>query len=135
MEKIPAKPLKRILLVEDDTTLAGLYKMRMEAEGFEVKHCGNGEQALQAAQEYRPNLVLLDIMMPRVNGFDVLDILHNTPGLKDMKIIILSALGEASDQARAKELGADEYLVKSQIVLADVMARIRFHLGLPPLPR
>jgi DNA-binding response OmpR family regulator len=134
MEKIEGKPSARILLVEDDITLASLYQMRMEAEGFEVKQCNNGEEALQVAREYHPNLVLLDIMMPRLDGFDVLDILHNTPGMKDMKIIILSALGQPSDQARAKELGADEYLVKSQVVIAEVMARIRFHLDLPPLP-
>ncbi len=121
------------MLVEDDITLASLYKMRMEAEGFEVKHCANGEEALQMAQEFHPNLVLLDIMMPRLDGFDVLDILRNTPELGTMKIVILSALGQPSDQARAKDLGADEYLVKSQVVIAEVMARIRFHLGLPPL--
>ncbi len=108
----------------------------MEAEGFEVKHCDNGEAALQAAREFLPNLILLDVMMPHVNGFDVLDILHNTPELKGIKIIMLSALGQASDVKRAQDLGADEYLVKSQVVIAEVMNRIRFHLGLPqnPLP-
>jgi DNA-binding response OmpR family regulator len=121
----------RILLVEDDLTLASLYQMRMEAEGFEVKHCSNGEEALQAARDFKPNLILLDIMMPRLNGFDVLDILRHTPETSHIKIVILSALGQANDQARAKELGADDYLVKSQVVIADVMARLRQHLNLP----
>ena len=134
MEKVPGKRSPRILLVEDDITLAGLYKMRMEAEGFEVKHSSNGEEALQVAKEFSPNLILLDIMMPQLDGFNVLDILRNTPGFDDTKIIVLSALGEPADQAKAKALGAVEYLVKSQIVITELMARIRFHLGLPSTP-
>lgn len=131
MSNIFAAVEPRILLVEDDITLANLYKMRMEAEGFDVKHCLNGEQALQVAKDYLPHLVLLDIMMPKLDGFNVLDILHNTKGLEHTKIIILSALAEPADQARAKELGAVDYLVKSQIVIADVMTRLRSHLDLP----
>jgi two-component system phosphate regulon response regulator PhoB len=125
------KPLPRILLVEDDNTLAALYQMRMEAEGFEVQHCDNGETALQAAKEFKPHLVLLDIMMPRLNGFDVLDILRNTPETKNIKIVVLSAMSQPADQERAKDLGADDYLIKSQVIIADVMARVRQHLDLP----
>lgn len=125
-----ANPKARILLVEDDVALATAYKVRMEAEGFDVRHCPNGEDALQMALDYHPDLILLDIMMPKISGFDVLDILRNTPETAHTKIIILTALSQPSDQARAKELGADEFLVKSQAVIADVMKRIRFHLGI-----
>ncbi|HEY6736486.1 MAG TPA: response regulator [Candidatus Saccharimonadia bacterium] len=125
-----SKPRPRILLVEDDLALATAYRIRMEAEGFDVRHCPNGEAALQQALEYHPDLILLDIMMPRISGFDVLDILRNTPETAHTKIIILTALSQPSDKVRAKELGADEFLVKSQAVIADVMKRIRFHLGL-----
>jgi DNA-binding response OmpR family regulator len=121
----------RILLVEDDLTLSSLYTMRMEAEGFEVNQCSDGEKALQAAIDFAPDLVLLDIMMPKLNGFDVLDILRNTPETKDTKIVVMSAMGQAADIARAKELGADDYLVKSQVVIADVMSRLRDLLDLP----
>ncbi len=124
-----AKP--RILLVEDDLALAAAYKIRLEAESFDVRHCPNGEEAMQTALDYRPDLILLDLMMPRISGFDVLDILRNTPNTANIKIIILTALSQQSDQQRAKELGADEYLVKSQAVVSDVVKRIRFHLGLP----
>jgi DNA-binding response OmpR family regulator len=120
----------RILLVEDDLALATAYRVRMEAEGFEVKHCPNGEEALQAALEYLPDLIVLDIMMPKISGFDVLDILRNTKQTAHTKIVILTALSQPSDRQRAKDLGADEFLVKSQAVIADVMKRIRFHLGL-----
>jgi DNA-binding response OmpR family regulator len=120
----------RILLVEDDLGLATAYRTRMEAEGFDVRHCPNGEEAMQTALEYHPDLILLDIMMPKISGFDVLDILRNTKETAHTKIIILTALSQPSDRQRAKELGADEFLVKSQAVIADVMNRIRFHLGL-----
>ena len=126
----PKTPKSRILLVEDDMALAAAYRVRMEAEGFDVRHCPNGEAAMQEALDYRPELILLDIMMPRISGFDVLDILRNTPETAHTKIIILTALSQPSDKARAKELGADEFLVKSQAVIADVMKRIRFHLGI-----
>jgi DNA-binding response OmpR family regulator len=122
--------IPRILLVEDDLGLAAAYKTRMEAEGFDVRHCPNGEDALASALDYHPDLILLDIMMPKISGFDVLDILRNTKETAHTKIIILTALSQPSDRKHAKELGADEYLIKSQAVIADVMKRIRFHLGL-----
>jgi DNA-binding response OmpR family regulator len=120
----------RILLVEDDIALATAYKVSMEAEGFDVRHCPNGEDALQAALDYHPDLILLDIMMPKISGYDVLDILRHTPATAHTKIVILTALSQPSDQQRAKELGADEFLIKSQAVISDVMKRIRFHLGI-----
>jgi len=120
----------RILLVEDDLGLATAYRVRMEAEGFDVRHCPNGEEALQEALEYHPDLILLDIMMPKISGFDVLDILRNTKQTAHTKVIILTALSQPTDRQRAKDLGADEFLVKSQAVISDVMKRIRFHLGL-----
>lgn len=121
---------KKILLVEDDDALANVYLMRLQAEGFEVKRVANGEDALAAAKEHRPDLVLLDAMMPKVSGFDVLDILRNTPETANLKIIMLTALSQESDKQRAQGLGVDDYLVKSQVVISDVVDRIKFHLGL-----
>ena len=121
---------KKILLVEDDESLASVYTMRLQAEGFTLKRVANGEEALAAAMEYRPNLILLDVMMPKVSGFDVLDILRNTPEIANVKIIMLTALGQDVDKQRAKDMGADDYLVKSQVVIADVIAHVKKHLGL-----
>ena len=121
---------KRILLVEDDDALAGVYLVRLQAEGFDVRRVSNGEDALAAAISYRPDLVLLDVMMPKVSGFDVLDILRNTPETANLKIIILTALSQESDKQRAIQLGVDDYLVKSQVVIADVIDRIKHHLGM-----
>jgi DNA-binding response OmpR family regulator len=119
----------RILLVEDDDSLANVYVTRLQAEGFEVRRVSNGEEALAAALSYHPSLVVLDVMMPKISGFDVLDILRNTPETANLKIIMLTALSQESDKERAKALGVDDYLVKSQVVIADVVDRIRHHLG------
>ncbi|HEY8999337.1 MAG TPA: response regulator [Candidatus Saccharimonadales bacterium] len=121
---------KRILLVEDDDALASVYQVRLVAEGFEVQRVANGEDALATAVAFKPDLVLLDVMMPKVSGFDVLDILRNTPETANLKIIMLTALSQDSDKQRAKELGVDDYLVKSQVVITDVVAKIKQHLGL-----
>lgn len=126
----PGNHPKRILLVEDDDALASVYITRLEAEGFEVRRVGNGEEALATAQSYQPALILLDVMMPKVSGFDVLDILRNTPETANIKVIMLTALSQATDQERAKNLGADDYLVKSQVVISDVVDRIRHHLSI-----
>jgi DNA-binding response OmpR family regulator len=121
---------KKILLVEDDEGLASVYLTRLEAEGFKVRRVPNGEDALAAAIEFHPDLILLDAMMPKVSGFDVLDILRNTPDTANVRVIMLTALSQDADKARAEELGVDEYLVKSQVVIADVVERIKFHLGM-----
>jgi DNA-binding response OmpR family regulator len=121
---------KKILLVEDDDALANVYVMRLQAEGFDVRRVANGEEALAAAINYSPNLVLLDVMMPKVSGFDVLDILRNTPETANLKIVMLTALSQESDKQRAQSLGVDDYLVKSQVVIADVIDRIKFHLNM-----
>jgi DNA-binding response OmpR family regulator len=120
---------KSILLVEDDDALANVYMMRLRAESFEVKRVANGEDALAAAKEQKPDLVLLDAMMPKVSGFDVLDILRNTPETANLKIIMLTALSQESDKQRAQGLGVDDYLVKSQVVISDVIDRIKYHLS------
>ncbi len=119
---------RTILLVEDDDNLADVYQMRLEAEGFTVKRVANGEDALAVALQVKPDLILLDVMMPKVSGFDILDILRNTPETADMRIIMLTALSQDSDRDRAKALGVDDYLVKSQVVIADVVERIKQHL-------
>lgn len=121
---------KKILLVEDDEGLATVYSTRLEAEGFAVKHVPNGEDALSTAIEFKPDLILLDVMMPKISGFDVLDILRNTPETTNVKIIMLTALNQDKDMERARSLGVDDYLVKSQVVIADVVERIKFHLGM-----
>ena len=131
---LPAQPTpaiepKKILLVEDDDNLADIYLTRLQSEGFEVRSVPNGEDALAAAVKYKPDLILLDLMMPKISGFDVLDILRNTPETANVKIILLTARGQEADRQKAISLGADDYLVKAQVVIADVVTRIKQQLG------
>jgi DNA-binding response OmpR family regulator len=121
---------KKILLVEDDVALASVYKSRLELEGFLTREVNNGEQALQAALEFKPDLILLDAMMPKISGFDVLDILRNTPETAGIRVIMLTALSQPKDKQRAEELGVNDYLVKSQVVIGDVVERVKYHLGM-----
>ena len=125
----PGQHPKRILLVEDDDALANVYLTRLQAEGFDVRRVANGEDALVSALEYHPDLVLLDVMMPKVSGFEVLDIIRNTPETTNLKVVMLTALSQEADKKRAESLGVDDYLVKSQVVIADVIDRIKHHLG------
>ena len=120
---------KLVLIVEDDDNLANVYETRLQAEGFSTKRVPNGEDALSAAIASKPDLILLDVMMPKVSGFDVLDILRNTPETADAKVIMLTALSQDSDKEKAKSLGVDDYLIKSQVVIADVVDRIKEHLN------
>lgn len=121
---------KKILLVEDDEALAGVYKSRLEIEGFETAWAPNGEDALSEAVKFKPDLILLDAMMPKISGFDVLDILRNTPETANIHVIMLTALSQPKDKERAEALGVDDYLVKSQVVIGDVIDRVRHHLGI-----
>jgi two-component system, OmpR family, phosphate regulon response regulator PhoB len=121
---------KKILLVEDDTALAAVYRSRLELEGFEIREVNNGEDALSAAIDFKPDLILLDAMMPKISGFDVLDILRNTPDTTNIRVIMLTALSQPKDKERAEALGVDDYLVKSQVVIGDVVERVKFHLGM-----
>ena len=114
----------KIMLVEDDTNLSEIYQARLEAEGFAIISAKDGEEALALAVKEHPDLIIADIMMPKISGFDMLDILRGTDGIKNTKVIIMTALGQAEDKARADKLGADAYLVKSQVTLEDVVKTV-----------
>ncbi len=111
------------MLVEDDNNLREIYEARLAAEGYEIISAKDGEEALATAVKEKPNLILCDVMMPKISGFDMLDILRSTDGIKNTKVIMMTALSQAEDKARADKLGADRYLVKSQVTLED-MAKV-----------
>lgn len=113
--------MAKVLLVEDDNNLREIYEARLQAEGYDIVSARDGEEALVVAKAEQPDLVISDVMMPKISGFEMLDILRNTEGLKDVKVIMLTALGQAEDQTRADSLGADRYLVKSQVTLEDIV--------------
>lgn len=112
--------MAKIMLVEDDNNLREIYEARLMAEGYEIVSAEDGEEALALAVKERPDLIISDVMMPKISGFDMLDILRTTPETRDTKVIMMTALSQAEDKARADKLGADRYLVKSQVTLEDV---------------
>lgn len=113
--------MTKVLLVEDDNNLREIYEARLQAEGYTIVSARDGEEALVVAKAEKPDLIISDIMMPKISGFEMLDILRNTDELKAVKIIMLTALGQSDDQQRADKLGADRYLVKSQVTLEDIV--------------
>ncbi len=117
--------MSKVLLVEDDINLREIYAARLSAEGHELVVASDGEEALSKAVAEKPDLILLDVMMPKISGFDVLDILRSTEETKNTKVIMLSALSQETDRQRGENLGADKYLIKSQITLEDVVETVR----------
>ncbi len=117
--------MAKVMLVEDDNNLREIYQARLLADGYEIVSAQDGEEALALAVKEKPDLIIADIMMPKISGFDMLDILRSTPETKDTKVIMMTALSQAEDKARATKLGADRYLVKSQVTLEDVARTAR----------
>ncbi len=121
--------MAKILLVEDDKSLREIYGVRLMAEGYEIVSAGDGEEALAMAIKERPNLIVSDVMMPKISGFDMLDILRSTTETKDVKVIMMTALSSDDQRARGEALGADRYLVKSQVGIEDVVRTVHDVLG------
>ena len=121
--------MTKIMVVEDDQSLREIYSIRLTAEGYEVVSAGDGEEALAIAVKERPDLVLSDVMMPKISGFDMLDILRSTPETKNIKVIMMTALSSDDQRKRGENLGADKYLVKSQVGIEDVITAVHEVLG------
>jgi two-component system phosphate regulon response regulator PhoB len=113
-----------ILVVDDDTNLTQLYEAALTARGYHVFVANDGEAALTLAEKEKPDLVLLDIMMPEIHGLHVLDILKATPETQAAKVIMLTALGDEATKEKALETGAIDYIVKSQSNMAEILERI-----------
>ncbi len=120
------KPL--ILLVEDDTFLAGMYVTKLTMEHFQVELAGDGELGLAKAEELQPDLILLDILLPKMNGFDVLKQIKAQPQLKNIPVILLTNLGQKGDVAQGLDLGAADYLIKAHFMPSEVVDKIKRHL-------
>lgn len=116
--------MTKILLVEDDKSLREIYGVRLLAEGYDIVSAGDGEEALAMAIKDRPGLIISDVMMPKISGFDMLDILRSTTETKDIKVIMMTALSSEDQRARGEQLGADRYLVKSQVGIEDVVRTV-----------
>jgi len=112
------------MLVEDDKSLREIYGVRLLAEGYDIVSAGDGEEALAMAIKERPQLIVSDVMMPKISGFDMLDILRSTTETKNIKVIMMTALSSEEQRQRGETLGADRYLVKSQVGIEDVVRAV-----------
>lgn len=121
--------MTKILLVEDDKSLREIYGVRLLAEGYDIISAGDGEEALAMAIKDRPALIVSDVMMPKISGFDMLDILRSTTETKNIKVIMMTALSSEDQRKRGEQLGADRYLVKSQVGIEDVVRTVHDVLG------
>lgn len=116
--------MAKILLVEDDTDLQTIYSSRLEADGHTVLTASDGEAGLATALKELPDLIILDAMMPKIDGFDVLDMLRQTPQTEHTCIIMMTALGQEDYRKRGEALGVNRYFVKSQVSLDDLAAAV-----------
>lgn len=120
---------KKILLVEDEIALASVYMTRLVAEGYEVESVNDGQSALIRAAQIKPDLILLDVMIPKVSGIQVLKALRENEDTKNIKVIMLTALSQDNYRDQAEMLGISGYLVKSQVVISDIVAHVKGVIG------
>lgn len=120
-----------ILVAEDDKFYANLYKIKLSAEGFDVAIASDGVQAVELAKQKTPDLTLLDLIMPFKDGFEVLAELRADGRFKNMPIVVLSSLGQEEDAGRAKELGANDYIIKTSISISEMVDKVKQYLKAP----
>jgi CheY-like chemotaxis protein len=119
---------KNILIAEDETIYATVYKLKLEAEGFNVSHAKNGVEALELAKKSKPDIILLDLMMPEKDGFHVLKELKGDDRLKDVPVIIMTNLTQSSDIEEILRLGAKTYLIKADITAEQMIDKVKENL-------
>jgi two-component system alkaline phosphatase synthesis response regulator PhoP len=127
-QKNPETRKKLILVAEDDKHLASAYEIKLKKENFDVIVARDGELALQLIKEKKPDFIILDLIMPVKDGFEILKELHTNPELKDMKVLILSNIGHEESIARARELGALDYIIKSDTTMQEIINKIHSYL-------
>ncbi|MBL7142320.1 MAG: response regulator [Candidatus Pacebacteria bacterium] len=117
--------MKQILLIEDDPFLIDIYTTKLKESGFLVEVASDGEQALEKVKAKKPDLVLLDIVLPKVDGWEILRSIKSEATLKDLKIIILSNLGQKEEVEKGINLGVSKYLIKAHYTPSQVVEEIK----------
>lgn len=120
---------KKILLVEDDKYISRAYKDGLERAGFEVITAADGLVGVKKAKEENPDLILLDLILPAKNGFEVLEEIKMDEAAGNIPVVILSNLGQDSDVDKGNALGAEDYLIKSNYSMKEVVEKVKFHLA------
>ena len=120
---------KKILLAEDDQFISRAYKDGLERAGFEIVIALDGIEAVEKIRSEKPDIVLLDLIMPERNGFEVLEEIKKDEYLKKIPVIILSNLGQESDVKKGKDLGAVDYFIKTDFSMKEVIEKVKFYLA------
>lgn len=115
---------KKILLIDDDEFLLDIYQHKLTKEGFEVSIAKDAEEGFEIMKKTKPDLIILDLIMPGMSGFDVLEQLKSTSGLSKIPVIVLTNLGQEEDKKRCLELGVKEYFVKTETSLEQIIKKI-----------
>jgi two-component system alkaline phosphatase synthesis response regulator PhoP len=119
----------KIAIIEDDVAISQMYRMKFEAEGYEVETAENGKLGLALALQMKPDIILLDLMMPEMSGEEMLKKLRETPEGKDTKVIILTNMGEQEAPASLTDLGVEAFIVKADMTPRQVAELVKEHLG------
>lgn len=114
-----------VLLVEDDSFLSNIYKTKFEMEGFKVTTADDGAAGLEAAKKKKPDIILLDVLLPKMDGFTVLEKLKNDSSVADIPVIMLTNLGQKDDVDKGLKLGAVDYLIKAHFKPAETVEKVR----------
>jgi len=118
----------KLLIIEDDEFLVKIYESKFKAAGFQVESALGGEEGVVMARSIKPDLILLDLIMPNKNGFQVLEELQADPEFKKIPVVVLSNLGQEADIKRALEGGAVDYIVKADVTLQDIIEKLKTYL-------
>jgi DNA-binding response OmpR family regulator len=119
---------KKVMIVEDDTVLANALKLALENEGYELSLATDGEEAERMIQQEIPDLILLDLLLPIKNGFEVLKVMRQNPSTKDISVVILTNFEQETSINEGKKLGAKDYIVKANIDIQDVPEIVKKYL-------
>lgn len=125
----PQKKSKRILIAEDDKFHAQIYRLNLSKEGYDIVLAADGRQTMEEARRQKPNLILLDLLMPVKDGFEVLQELKSDANLKNIKIIVLTNLGDKKDIEEVRKFGVSDFLVKANISITEMVAKVKYTLG------
>lgn len=124
-ENKPKNRKARVMLVEDDIFLSGMYVKKLELEDFEVLLASDGKQGLKMIQDQPPDLILLDIMLPKMSGFDLLKEIKKEKKTKDIPVILLTNLGQKKHVEKGFALGAKDYLIKAHFMPSEVIDKVK----------
>jgi len=116
---------KKIILVEDDPFLIDIYSTKLKESGFQVEVVDNGEKVVAKVKEIKPDLIMLDIVLPNVDGWEILKTIKSDPKLKKIKVVVLSNLGQKEEVEKGKKLGANKYLIKAHYTPSQTVEEIK----------